>query len=231
MFAVEISQMIKNSINSILLAFLISVLPMSLNGQCSHAWVAPGPGISNASQTDLRSDSIDIIKITINGDLTDFAGRVIYANTIVEFESLVSGIDAIELDLLGLQVDSVVHEGLSIPFSHNDTVITIDLPSTLNISDSTAVQVYYHGQPVQNPGDWGGFYWTNNYAYNIGVSFLEDPHNFGRVWFPCFDNFVERMKVDCNITTEDSKTAVCGGLCYGLHRPCRQHSYLALGIA
>jgi hypothetical protein len=32
----------------------------------------------------------------------------------------------------------------------------------------------------------------NGYAFNLGVGFAADPHNFGRVWFPCFDNFVER---------------------------------------
>ncbi len=43
---------------------------------------------------------------------------------------------------------------------------------------------------------WGGVYNQNGYFYNLGVGFEADPHSFGRAWFPCFDNFVERCSFE-----------------------------------
>src|SRR5690606_32211758 len=57
-----------------------------------------------------------------------------------------------------------------------------------------------------------GFYFQGNYAYNLGVGFAADPHNYGRVWHPCFDNFVERAKYEFNIISSGGKKAHCNGL-------------------
>ena len=45
------------------------------------------------------------------------------------------------------------------------------LPSTNNINDTALVTVYYHGTPQGDPLNWGGFYFDNGYAYNLGVGF------------------------------------------------------------
>jgi aminopeptidase N len=65
-----------------------------------------------------------------------------------------------------------------------------------------------------DPSTWGGFYFSSDsaYAYNLGVGFESKPHVFGRVWFPCLDEFIDRASYDCYITTKDSKMAVCGGM-------------------
>ncbi|MBL7899650.1 MAG: hypothetical protein JNJ99_14015, partial [Crocinitomicaceae bacterium] len=49
------------------------------------------------------------------------------------------------------------------------------------------------------------------YYYNLGVGFESDPHNYGRVWHPCFDNFVERATYHFEILTDDGNTAYCNG--------------------
>jgi len=84
--------------------------------------------------------------------------------------------------------------------------------STFNTGDSFTLRIVYHGHPLQLNGDFGGFYWTSLYAFNIGVSFLADPHNYGRVWFPCFDNFTERSLYEFFITTKSIHKAFCNGL-------------------
>jgi hypothetical protein len=66
--------------------------------------------------------------------------------------------------------------------------------------------------PQGDPSGWGGFSFSGNYAYNLGVGFGAKPHNYGRVWFPCFDNFVEKSKYEFNITTDTAKRAYCNGL-------------------
>src|SRR5581483_7587388 len=66
-----------------------------------------------------------------------------------------------------------------------------------------------HGHPLQLAGDFGGFYWTSTDAFNIGVSFLSDPHNFGKVWIPCFDNFTVRSYYEYHVTTRSIDKAFC----------------------
>ncbi|MBL7943340.1 MAG: M1 family metallopeptidase, partial [Flavobacteriales bacterium] len=128
------------------------------------------------------------------------------------FTSKMDGIDWINLDLLALTVDSVTNDlGASLTFTHVGELLHISLPDVLNEGDQYLVNVWYHGSP-ENDTTWGGFYFASGYAYNMGVGFDADPHNFGRVWFPCFDNFVERSTYEFNILTSNGKTAYCNGL-------------------
>lgn len=161
---------------------------------------------------NLRSDTIDIINYTINLDMTQIAVQEISAECIISFRSKLNGIDWINLDLLALTVDSVLttaNEQLS--FSHTGELLNIVLPQMLNEDDEFTVRVFYHGSP-QNDSTWGGFYFSSGYAFNLGVGFDAEPHNYGRVWFPCFDNFVERSTFEFNVLTSDEKSAYCNGL-------------------
>jgi Peptidase family M1 domain/Peptidase M1 N-terminal domain/Secretion system C-terminal sorting domain len=166
---------------------------------------------AKGTNTDTRSDSIDIINTRLSIDVADFTSRVLHGHADITFAAKVSGINYIKLDLLKLTVDSVKVGNSALTFSYNDSLINISLISPLSISHQQTVSVYYHGAPIQMPGDFGGFYWDNLYAFNIGVSFLAEPHNYGKVWFPCFDNFVERSTYQFAITTDSSRRALCNG--------------------
>jgi hypothetical protein len=160
---------------------------------------------------DTRVDSIDILHTKLNIDMTNWSGKTITASAQIDFEAK-QNITSIALDLLKLQVDSV-KQGLNVlTYNYNDTLLSINLVNTLLQGQLASVTVYYHGTPIQNAGDWGGFFWNNTYAFNIGVSFTEDPHNYGRAWFPCFDNFEERCTFETIVITNDTRKAFCGGL-------------------
>ena len=158
-----------------------------------------------------RSDTIDILKYTINLDITDFANQKIKGNTIVRFTPKLNGQNKINLDLLKMTIDSINQNNTLLTYTYNDTLLHIDLLTSLNITDTTDIIVYYHGSPQGDPAGWGGFSFNGNYAYNLGVGFGAKPHNYGRVWFPCFDNFVEKSLYEFNITTDISKTSYCNG--------------------
>lgn len=160
---------------------------------------------------NLRSDTIDIIKYTINLDITDFAGQKISGNTIVRFAPKLNAQNKIRLDLLKMTIDSIKQNTLLLSYTYNDTVLKANLPVALNPSDTSEVTVYYHGTPQGDPAGWGGFSFNGNYAYNLGVGFGAKPHNYGRVWFPCFDNFVEKSLYEFNIITDAAKTSYCNG--------------------
>ena len=159
-----------------------------------------------------RSDTIDILNYQINLDMTDVGNQQISGNCVVNFTPKINGVTQIDLDLQSLTVDSVIFNNNNLLFSHNDTLIEIPLLTTLNTSDTADITVYYHGSPQMDPSGWGGFYFSGGYAFNLGVGFQDNPHNYGRVWFPCFDNFVERSTYEFNIITGQGKKAHCNGL-------------------
>ena len=163
------------------------------------------------SAENLRSDTIDVINYTINLDITDYAGQKISGNTIVRFAPKLNGQNKIRLDLLKMTIDSIKQGSTLLTYTYNDTVLKANLPLTLNTIDTTSVTVFYHGVPQGDPAGWGGFSFNGNYAYNLGVGFGAKPHNYGRVWFPCFDNFVEKSTYEFNIITDPAKAAYCNG--------------------
>lgn len=197
-----------NKLNSIIL--LISLF-LSITGAwafrpCDEELLTPYP-------YDTRSDSIDLVHFTINLNITDFTNKVLTGYTEIRFTPLVNNIQQIRLDLMTLMVDSViwVSDGSSLGFNQVSEALNISFPSTQNISDTNNFRVYYHGVPSHDP-TFGGFYFQSGFAYSVGVSLSDIPHNYGRTWFPCFDNFTERSSYDFIITTQDIHTAVCGGL-------------------
>ncbi|MBP6731968.1 MAG: M1 family metallopeptidase, partial [Chitinophagales bacterium] len=161
---------------------------------------------------DLRGDTIDLRSFNLKLDLSDFTTKVLRAEAVIGIKSKQNGVTGIQLDLLKLTVDSVKVNTSAVPFTYNDSVIAINLLLNLNTGDSATLQVFYHGNPYRAAGDFGGFYWTNAYAFNIGVSFLADPHTYGRVWFPCFDNFEQRSLYEFYVTTKNTHKAFCNGL-------------------
>lgn len=201
--------------NLILLVFLIANgLSFNCNGQVISCQklksLQASPGLYYSPE-NLRSDTIDIIKYTINLNISDFVSDTIRGNTKVRFAPKLNGQNKIRLDLLKMKIDSVKLSNTTLAYTYNDTIVKVVLGNNYNTTDTLDVVVYYHGKPQGDPSGWGGFYFNGNYAFNLGVGFGAKPHNYGRVWFPCFDNFVEKSLYEFNITTDTLKSAFCNG--------------------
>lgn len=160
----------------------------------------------------MRSDTIDVKIYKLFIDVTDFNTNIIKASCQVNFESKMNNVSGISLDLLNLQVDSVKYQGQHANHTYNGVLLRINFPTTLNQFDEDSVIVYYQGTPVTDASGFGGFYFQNGFAYNLGVGFEANPHNFGRVWHPCFDNFVERAQYEMTFRTTGTKRAYANGL-------------------
>jgi aminopeptidase N len=196
----------------LVIVFLFKNLPvLSQTHNCQSSKTS---GVASAiyySPENLRSDTFDIVKYTINLDITDFANQKIKGHTIVRFAPKLNSQSKISLDLLKMTIDSIKQSTALLSYTYNDTLVRVNLSSTLNTTDTVNIVVYYHGSPQGDASGWGGFSFNGNYAYNLGVGFAAKPHNYGRVWFPCFDNFVEKSKYEFNITTTLAKTSYCNG--------------------
>lgn len=160
--------------------------------------------------TNSRSDTIDILNYSISLDMTNLADRQMDGYCAIRFAAKANAVTNLKLDLLQLKVDSIVQEGAKLSYNYNDTLINVTLLDTLNTGDTSEVIVYYNGSPQQDR-DWGGFYYKDGYAFNLGVGFASNPHNYGRIWHPCFDNFIERAIYTFHIKTTSDKKAHCNG--------------------
>ena len=158
---------------------------------------------------DLRSDSIDIIHTKV--DLNVAESPQIEAKSTLWIQAKMPQILHMRLDLEALTVESVKVNGLAVPFNQSGASLIVHFSAALSQADTTLVDIVYHGNPVMDDSGWGGVYNQNGYFYNLGVGFAADPHSFGRAWFPCFDNFVERCSFEIAVTSDPSKPAYCNG--------------------
>lgn len=157
-----------------------------------------------------RSDSIDVLNYSIDIDVTDFRNRKITAHTAVEFRTKMDSIQWIILDLRNLTIDSVIYKGRKILFSYDNERIQAYFEEFLPLGQKSTVEVFYRGTPGRDPV-WGGFYFADPYIYNLGIGLSSTPPNFGKVWYPCFDNFVERATYDFIVTSVSPARAYCVG--------------------
>lgn len=178
---------------------------------CQHLKSFAGNNAVMTAPENMRSDTADILKYTVTLDITDFTTNTISGNTVVRFAPKLNGLSYLCLDLLKLTVDSVTYNNAPLAYAYNDTLLNIALPGAFNTTDTLNITVYYHGAPMQDASGWGGWYWQSGYSYNLGVGFAADPHTYGRVWHPCFDNFAERAKYEFHISTNGGKVAYCNG--------------------
>jgi hypothetical protein len=159
-----------------------------------------------------RSDSLDVLHADLNIDMTHWSDQELFGAATIDLESKLDNVQNIVFDLLALQVDSVKLDGAVVSFSQVLSNCICYAPIAYNTGDAFQATIYYHGEPLEDESGWGGFYWQNDFAFNLGVGFDADPHNFGRAWFPCFDNFVERSTYTLHVLTSENRSVYCGGV-------------------
>jgi len=194
--------------------FLFSLLTFSAKAQtpsCQSAKAGTGNTSQQTAPANLRSDTIDVLDENITLDITDFTTDTIRGFTAIKFAPKMNGQSHITLDLLTMKIDSITCLGQTLTYSYNDTILVAYLPAAYNTTDTLTAKVYYRGIPKPDPSGWGGFSIAGNYAYNLGVGFSPNFHSFGRCWFPCFDNFLEKCTFTFNITSPPGKRSVCNG--------------------
>jgi|JI9StandDraft_1071089.scaffolds.fasta_scaffold00478_5 hypothetical protein len=169
---------------------------------------------SQLNESIARSDTFDILSYLINIDVTNYVGHYIKASTTIAVHPLISDQSILHLDLYQLQVDSVKMNDEHLPFSYDGNILSLHFSTPLSVSDTLEVITYYQGDPYQDP-NWGGFYFESNYIYNLGIGLTTIPPNFGRVWYPCFDSFVERATYEYHVKSAGTYRAHCQGTFIG----------------
>ncbi|PKP52967.1 MAG: hypothetical protein CVT92_06280 [Bacteroidetes bacterium HGW-Bacteroidetes-1] len=158
------------------------------------------------------ADSIDAIHYRIHIQQIDFVLKKIQAKALITLRPRVS-LSQISLELKDLIVDSVFVNNLSAAFSQQDELLHIQSGQIFHPDDTLTAEIFYNGTPFHE--QWGGFHFSGNYAFNLGVGFVSNPHNLGKAWFPCVDDFQDRATYEVLITLPDDMTGIAGGVLVG----------------
>ncbi len=187
----------------------LSAQKMYASGEwCPHrlSQAAPPP------TSDSRTDSVDLTHAHIRLDMTGASSKTISGSCTWTFDVKTAGLSRIRFDLLALTVDSVAFGQPGTTFIQSGEQLLIGWTGGLAEGSTHQIEIFYHGQPAQDASGWGGFYFSGNYAFNLGVGFAADPHTYGRVWFPCFDLFGERSSYSFDITSRPEQPSHCNGV-------------------
>lgn len=192
----------KTNLLALILSLLLVPFQLIQAQRCSH---------TSSFQKSMLSDTLDAINYVIHLNELDFTNHEISAVCEVEIMSKVENLQMVSLELQALTVDAVTVDGtVYTNFSQSGNFLHIPLTTPFTTGDIFSVNVTYHGEPFHE--SWGGFHWSGQYAFNLGVGFVSIPHNLGKTWFPCIDDFLDRATYEVYATVEESKDAVCGGL-------------------
>ncbi len=201
--------MLKTTISALALFLSFNgVAQYACGHQNAHNAVAFGPSIQN----NAKSDTVDILNYTLNLDLYNIASGQLKGACEIVLKAKLPNVSAINLDLLELNIDSIKLGASNLNYTYNDTLIKVNFPGALSRTSNTSITVYYQGTPQVDASGWGGFHRQSGYYFNLGVGFAADPHTYGRAWFPCFDNFVEKSTYSFKVKTKAPLRAFCNGL-------------------
>ena len=153
-----------------------------------------------------RSDSFDVVHYDLTLDMTDYWDQTMQGLATIDFTVLQGGGTTMWWDLESLVVDSVHWNDESVTFSQLASQLQVDAPAPMQAGEQVVLDIWYGGEPGSDPY-WGGMYFASDLIYNLGIGLTTIPPGFGRVWYPCFDNFVERATYTYRPRTADGRRA------------------------
>ena len=177
---------------------LLMVLPFALSKAQT-----PGEGI-DVSHYEIHVWDFDFTSLTMQGEtFIDFTTTANTNRIVLELKTLI--VTDVACDYYGVE-----------SFTQEDDFLTVTFDETIAAGTNAVLDVRYGGSPFSE--QWGGVeWWRPNYnshpdrVYNLGVGFDSQPHNLGKTWFPCVDNFTDKATYDVYISTTNDKKAICGG--------------------
>ena len=172
--------------------------------------------VMNFAQAQTAGEGIDVSHYEIHVWDFDFANRTLQGETFIDFTTT-ANINAVVLELKSLTVTDVASDFYGVEsFSQEGDFLTVTFDEPIAAGESVTLDVRYGGSTFSET--WGGVEWWRpnpnsipDRVYNLGVGFESQPHNLGKTWFPCVDNFTDKATYDLFITATNDKKAICGG--------------------
>ena len=162
------------------------------------------------AKAQTAGENIDVTHYAVHINELNFTNRTLQGETFVEFTAT-DRVSAVVLELKSLIVTNVDCDFTGVQgFSQEGDFLTINFAEPIEATESATLDIVYGGSTFSET--WGGVeWWGSDYVYNLGVGFDSQPHNLGKTWFPCVDNFTDKATYDVFVTATNNKKAICGG--------------------
>lgn len=163
-----------------------------------------------SAKAQTPGENIDVNHYEIHLSDFDFTSHTLMGDAYVTVTTT-APTDTFVLELKSLNVTYVSSDGYSVNhFSQEGDLLVIVLDIPAPAGSTMTLYISYQGTTFNET--WGGVeWWGSDYVYNLGVGFDSQPHNLGKTWFPCVDNFTDKATYDLFITATNDKKAICGG--------------------
>ncbi len=155
-------------------------------------------------------EHFDVTHYEINLWGFDFTNQTLQGETFIDIQAT-ERTDTFVLELKTLTVTDVAADMFSVDhFEQEGDLLIIHFDEPMEAGENAMLDIRYGGNTFNET--WGGIHWWGaDYVYNLGVGFQSIPHNLGKTWFPCVDNFDDKATYSLNITVDNDKKAICGG--------------------
>ena len=160
-------------------------------------------------QQSQTQNSFDVLYYDINLHM-DPSTSTLTGNVLTTAKMTENNIESLDLNLIsGLSVDSVLIDGTSVFYSHQNNLLTIKLDRVYSQNETVNVRVYYNGRP--NNTGYRSFRF-DQVAGKPMIWSLSEPYG-ARTWWPCKDIPVDKAdSVDIKITVPSNLTVVSNGV-------------------
>ena len=184
-----------------------------------HAQVEPkkficekGKIVAKHTVADPAEDNYDVKYVKLNLSLTDTSVYLSGDVTTRAITTVTSFTDYVfELDTL-MVIDSVLINGIMLPYSTTGFVRTIHLSTPLSSGNMFTAQVFYHGHPFSVPG-FAAVDGMNSGTGGIPATFSQGECYHAKEWWPCKQSLKDKIdSVDFWVTIPSGLKAGCNGL-------------------
>lgn len=165
---------------------------------------------TQSQPTSVYNPAIDVVHYTFNISLTD-------NNDTLKGKALISvlfteKINTVSFDLAnvndtgrGMTVSEVTEKNQSLPFTHKNNKLIIQLPNTTTPGDQHSFSIVYKGIPAD-----GLIISKNKFGHR--TIFSDNWPNRARYWIPCKDHLSDKAAVDFIVTAPDHYQVVSNGI-------------------
>lgn len=168
--------------------------------------------INYTSQSQDFRDSINVIHYDISINFKNIDDKNIETTTKIFFLCNFNEMNLLKFDLNNFSISKIILNGKSInKWNHKNDILSFVTPKKLNNKDTNILIISFNGIPSED-NHWGGFYFKNQSAFNMGIAMASNPPSAGRYWFACSDNFKDKSTFNYYITVPKGFWASAGGL-------------------
>ena len=166
-------------------------------------------GVTSNIDAQTAGENFDVTHYDINLWNFDFTNHTLEGETFITF-TVTAPTSTLVLELKQLTVTDVACDYYNVEsFNQEEDFLTVTFDETLEAGETAILDIRYGGNTFNE--SWGGIHWWSDYVYNLGVGFDSQPHNLGKTWFPCVDDFTDKATYSLAITVTNDKKAICGG--------------------